>query len=98
MRAEQKRIRQDVKTRRLTLQDLMTNPPEALKPKRLLDVIVMCQHEKRHPQQTIAAMGFCAMEDRINLAISLGDADARTRAWVADYDPWETQPPEDHHA
>lgn len=84
-RTQKRIIRQNLRTGQLTLTELMADPPIVMRNVTLADILQMRRATTRAAHPSVMALGQRAMRDGINLLVPLGQASARSRAWVAEY-------------
>lgn len=77
-------IRAQLASGRLTVADVMMDPPDALTGTPLIDILRM-QRASRRNGLSIAIIGEEAIDANVNLLLPLGCASARVRAWVASH-------------
>lgn len=85
-RAEVGEARAALRSGALPLEDVMADPPAALAAVALVDVIRWCRSTA--PSQgrpAVVQIGQQAVRDDVNLLVPLGEASARSRAWVAQW-------------
>ena len=84
-RARQAQLRSDMIAGRLTLAEIMAQPPPDLARTMLIDVIRMMRSSvsARRSSPVMTRIGREAVAAGVNLLVPLGDASVRSRAWVA---------------
>jgi len=79
-RRETKQLRAALAAGTLTIADVMRERPHGLADRMLFEIVLMARGVRRARLRELNAR---ALEDRVNLAVTLRDADAYTRNWVA---------------
>lgn len=79
-------LRQQMRTGQVTLTQVLMDPPEELSGYTILDVLRFPRSTDRYQGSAgLTRLGRMALRDGVNLAIPLGEASARTRAWAAEH-------------
>lgn len=68
----------------ITLSEVMMDPPEDLLRYPLVDIVRFSGRQGHPLGRSVTTLGRLALRDRVNLMVALGDASARSRAWVAE--------------
>lgn len=76
----------------LTLSEVMMDPPEDLLRYPLVDIVRFSGRQGHALGRSITALGRRAVRDNVNLMVALGDASARSRAWVAEQGTQQWRP------
>jgi hypothetical protein len=85
-RAQIAAAKRDLRSGVLSLDDVLSNPPDALASVALVDLIRWCR--SRSPlqrQSSLIRIGRRAVSDNVNLLVPLGEASVRSRDWVAEW-------------
>lgn len=80
VRQANKRGRHALADGRLTIADTMRDQPDELAHRALFEILLLARGVGRKRLQELNTR---AIEDGVNLALTLGDADESTRRWVA---------------
>lgn len=82
-------VKRDLASGRLTLEAAMSDPPPELSKALLIDVIRWTRGRNRSGK-SLAIIGREALDDGVNLMLSIASASPQTRAWVAErgYRSW----------
>jgi hypothetical protein len=80
VRQANKRVRHALADGRLTIADAMRDQPTELANRALFEILLLARGVGRKRLQKLNTR---AIEDGVNLALTLGDADESTRRWVA---------------
>jgi len=80
VRQANKRVRHALADGRLTIVDTMRDQPAELADRALFEILLLARGVGRKRLQELNTR---AIEDGVNLALTLGDADESTRRWVA---------------
>ena len=84
-RLELSLTRRSLRSGALTLDAVMTDPPDVLRNVPLIDVIRWTRTQGRRRAVAFTVIGQRAVQDNVNLMRPLGEASARSRAWVAEH-------------
>jgi hypothetical protein len=77
--AERRPVRAALRRGEITIADVMSDQPDGLADRTLFEIVLMAP---RFGRARLAAINSRAVEENVNLAITLQRADQRTRDWV----------------
>jgi hypothetical protein len=81
------RLRREIRAGRVTLAEVLADPPETLLRWPLIDVVRLVFSGGRG-STTIEMLGRDALGDGVNLMLPLGRSSEATRAWLVDHVDW----------
>lgn len=83
-------LRRDMRAGRVTLAEIMVDPPDLLEHVACIDVVRM-NYSRVKATPWMERLGRLAVADGINLMMPLGRASARTREWIAENAAWHVK-------
>jgi hypothetical protein len=84
-RSSKARVKRDLRTGALALDEALADPPEAMRGMTLLEVIRATRSAPTRYQKHLVGIGARAMSEGVNLMLPVGWAGPYERAWVAEH-------------